>query len=134
MKLNTGAVSQPAPLCFRRRLLHTCQRCFPDQITLGDCIKPARASELCLRCRHKSSYFTHYVSDLSAADLLRAYRLMVLVAQLDERCWILHRQGKIAFTSRHRPGGVPRPGIGRPDGTTIFRITATPVTVYWRWA
>ncbi|HRX04861.1 MAG TPA: thiamine pyrophosphate-dependent dehydrogenase E1 component subunit alpha [Anaerolineae bacterium] len=38
-----------------------------------------------------------YVSDLSAADLLRAYRLMVLSRKLDERCWILHRQGKIAF-------------------------------------
>ena len=38
-----------------------------------------------------------YASDLSAADLLRAYRLMVLSRKLDERCWILHRQGKIAF-------------------------------------
>ena len=38
-----------------------------------------------------------YSSDLSAADLLRAYRLMALSRKLDERCWILHRQGKIAF-------------------------------------
>lgn len=36
-------------------------------------------------------------ADLTDADLLRAFRLMVLSRKLDERCWILHRQGKIAF-------------------------------------
>ena len=38
-----------------------------------------------------------YAADLSADDLLRAHRLMLLSRKLDERCWILHRQGKIAF-------------------------------------
>lgn len=38
-----------------------------------------------------------YAADLSKEGLLRAFRLMVLSRKLDERCWILHRQGKIAF-------------------------------------
>jgi len=38
-----------------------------------------------------------HIADLSREDLLKAYRLMVLSRKLDERCWILHRQGKIAF-------------------------------------
>lgn len=36
-------------------------------------------------------------ASLSDDDLRRAYGLMVLSRKLDERCWILHRQGKIAF-------------------------------------
>lgn len=36
-------------------------------------------------------------AELTDDDLLRAFRLMVLSRKLDERCWILHRQGKIAF-------------------------------------
>jgi 2-oxoisovalerate dehydrogenase E1 component alpha subunit len=35
--------------------------------------------------------------DLSTEDLLEMYWLMVLSRRLDERAWILHRQGKIAF-------------------------------------
>jgi 2-oxoisovalerate dehydrogenase E1 component alpha subunit len=35
--------------------------------------------------------------DLSTEDLLEMYRLMLLSRRLDERAWILHRQGKIAF-------------------------------------
>lgn len=35
--------------------------------------------------------------DLSAESLLEMYWLMVLSRRLDERTWILHRQGKIAF-------------------------------------
>lgn len=43
-------------------------------------------------------FVTHdYAADLAAEDLLRAHRLMLLARKLDERCWILHRQGKIAF-------------------------------------
>lgn len=38
-----------------------------------------------------------YASELSDEALIDAYRLMVLSRKLDERCWILHRQGKIAF-------------------------------------
>lgn len=38
-----------------------------------------------------------YAAELPAEDLLRAHRLMLLSRKLDERCWILHRQGKIAF-------------------------------------
>ncbi|MFZ2488005.1 MAG: thiamine pyrophosphate-dependent dehydrogenase E1 component subunit alpha [Anaerolineae bacterium] len=38
-----------------------------------------------------------YAADLTPGDLMRAYRLMLLARKLDERCWILHRQGKIAF-------------------------------------
>jgi 2-oxoisovalerate dehydrogenase E1 component alpha subunit len=35
--------------------------------------------------------------DLSTENLLEMYWLMVLSRRLDERTWILHRQGKIAF-------------------------------------
>ena len=35
--------------------------------------------------------------DLSTESLLEMYWLMVLSRRLDERAWILHRQGKIAF-------------------------------------
>ena len=35
--------------------------------------------------------------DLSTENLLEMYWLMVLSRRLDERAWILHRQGKIAF-------------------------------------
>ena len=43
-------------------------------------------------------FVTHdHAADLSAEALLRAHRLMLLARKLDERCWILHRQGKIAF-------------------------------------
>lgn len=38
-----------------------------------------------------------YAAELPPDELLRAYRLMLLARKLDERCWILHRQGKIAF-------------------------------------
>lgn len=34
---------------------------------------------------------------LSATDLLRMYELMILARKLDERMWVLQRQGKIAF-------------------------------------
>ncbi len=35
--------------------------------------------------------------DLGTEDLLEMYWLMVLSRRLDERSWVLHRQGKIAF-------------------------------------
>lgn len=35
--------------------------------------------------------------DISTENLLEMYRLMVLSRRLDERAWVLHRQGKIAF-------------------------------------
>ena len=38
-----------------------------------------------------------HAADLSPDELLRAHHLMLLSRKLDERCWILHRQGKIAF-------------------------------------
>ena len=38
-----------------------------------------------------------HAADLPAEELLRAHRLMLLARKLDERCWILNRQGKIAF-------------------------------------
>ena len=34
---------------------------------------------------------------LSKEELLEMYRLMLLARRLDERSWVLHRQGKIAF-------------------------------------
>jgi 2-oxoisovalerate dehydrogenase E1 component alpha subunit len=34
---------------------------------------------------------------LSTAQLLDMYRIMLLSRRLDERCWVMHRQGKIAF-------------------------------------
>jgi len=40
---------------------------------------------------------TNYAEELGAEGLLRAYRLLALSRKLDERCWVLHRQGKIAF-------------------------------------
>jgi len=36
-------------------------------------------------------------ADLSAEANKGTHRLMLLARKLDERCWILHRQGKIAF-------------------------------------
>ncbi|MEK6587835.1 MAG: thiamine pyrophosphate-dependent enzyme, partial [Chloroflexota bacterium] len=35
--------------------------------------------------------------ELSRENLLEMYWLMVLSRRLDERAWVLHRQGKIAF-------------------------------------
>ncbi|MFQ5923833.1 MAG: thiamine pyrophosphate-dependent enzyme, partial [Anaerolineales bacterium] len=35
--------------------------------------------------------------DLNTESLLEMYWLMVLSRRLDERAWVLHRQGKIAF-------------------------------------
>ena len=34
---------------------------------------------------------------LSTDQLLEMYRIMLLARRLDERAWVLHRQGKIAF-------------------------------------
>ena len=34
---------------------------------------------------------------LSKEELLEMYRVMLLARRLDERAWVLHRQGKIAF-------------------------------------
>lgn len=38
-----------------------------------------------------------HAEQLSDDTLVEMYRVMVLSRRLDERCWVLHRQGKIAF-------------------------------------
>ncbi len=38
-----------------------------------------------------------YAADLSAEQLLAMYESMLLSRKVDERMWILHRQGKVAF-------------------------------------
>ncbi|CAG0976410.1 partial 2-oxoisovalerate dehydrogenase subunit alpha, partial [Gammaproteobacteria bacterium] len=40
---------------------------------------------------------TSTLGDLSADLLLDMYEAMLRARRLDERCWLLHRQGKIAF-------------------------------------
>lgn len=70
-----------------------------------------------------------YSSDpVPPADLLRAYRLMALSRKFNKRCWILHRQGKIAFTSQasgRKPANWPRDWRYSRARTTISRTTAT---------
>jgi 2-oxoisovalerate dehydrogenase E1 component alpha subunit len=40
---------------------------------------------------------TRHSDRLSEATLLEIYRVMLLSRRLDERAWVLHRQGKVAF-------------------------------------
>lgn len=44
-----------------------------------------------------SSVQERYSAHLEPETLIEMYRLMVLSRRLDERAWVLHRQGKIAF-------------------------------------
>ncbi len=69
--------------------------------------------------------------DLDKKTLLEMYWQMVRARRTDERTWVLHRQGKIAFHISGI-GHEGNPGRARPMRCGVGMTTCTCTTAIWR--
>ena len=67
---------------------------------------------------------------LSDETLLEIYRLMLLSRRLDERAWLLHRQGRVPFHVSAL--GTRRPRLAQPSPSIVAWITSSPTIAIWR--
>jgi 2-oxoisovalerate dehydrogenase E1 component alpha subunit len=71
----------------------------------------------------------HEALGLDEDDLRRLYYHMLLARRVDERSWILNRQGKAAFVISCQGQEAPRIGAAynlRPGHDYLYPTTATP--------
>ena len=73
----------------------------------------------------------HKELELPRETLLRMYYKMLLARKLDERMWILHRQGEVAF---HMSGiGQEAAQVGMAFALKPATTGCIPTTVTLRW-